>query len=155
MVRLRHHKHLEDRKGRYEAGFIIEEILGPRPETPLLDDIATEEQLKQLEEQRKKTDDILSNWRTPPGSPWERNEDTTFDSSSLSWDTDNIAPRDDIIVPNAWDEGEETADEIWTTANEESTAGEEEDDSLPELVSGSEDSGRPISNLPNSIPIQN
>ena len=42
---LSHHKHLEDRKGRYEAGFIIEEILGPRPETPLLDDIATEEQL--------------------------------------------------------------------------------------------------------------
>ena len=79
---LRHHKHLEDRKGRYEAGFIIEEILGPRPETPLLDDIATEEQLKQLEDQREKTDDILSDWRTPPGSPWERNEDTTFDSSS-------------------------------------------------------------------------
>ena len=47
---LRHHKHLEDRKGRYEAVFIIEEILGPCPETPLLDDIATEEQLKQLEE---------------------------------------------------------------------------------------------------------
>ena len=26
---LQHHKHLESRKGRYEAGFIIEEILGP------------------------------------------------------------------------------------------------------------------------------
>ena len=36
---LRHHKHLESRKGRYEAGFIIEEILGPCPETPLLNDI--------------------------------------------------------------------------------------------------------------------
>ena len=58
---------------------------------------------------------ILSDWRTPPGSPWERNEDTTFDSSSLSWDTDDIAPRDDVTVPDAWDEGEETADEIWTT----------------------------------------
>ena len=49
-------------------------------------------------------------------------------------------PRD-VIVPDAWDEGEETADEVWTTANEESTAGEEEVDSLPELVSGSEVSG--------------
>ena len=78
-----HHKHLESRKGRYEAGFIIEEILGPRPETPLLDDIATEEQLNQLEVQREKTDDILRDWHTPPGSPWERNEDTTFNDSSL------------------------------------------------------------------------
>ena len=52
-----------------------------------------------------------------------------------------MKPRDDVIVPDAWDEGEETADEVWMTANEESTAGEEEADSLPELVSGSEDSG--------------
>ena len=50
-------------------------------------------------------------------------------------------------MPDAWDEGEETADEIWTTANEESTAGEE-DDSLPELVSGSEDSGYEFLNTP-------
>ena len=71
-----------------------------------------------------------------------------FDSLSLSWDTDDIAPRDDIIVPDAWDEGEEIADEIWTTANEESTAGEEGDDSLPELVSGSEDSGYEFLNTP-------
>ena len=33
---LKHYGHLEARKGRYEAGFIIEEILGPRPETCLL-----------------------------------------------------------------------------------------------------------------------
>ena len=51
-------------------------------------------------------------------------------------------------MPDAWDEGEETADEIWTTANEESTAGEEEDDSLPELVSGSEDSEYEFLNTP-------
>ena len=51
-------------------------------------------------------------------------------------------------MPNAWDEGEETSNEIWTTANEESTAGEEEDDSLPELVSGSEDSGYEFLNTP-------
>ena len=80
---LQHHKHLRSRKGRYEAEFIIEEILGPQPETPLLDDIATKEQLDQLEAQRQKTDDILRDWHTPPGSPWERNEDTTFNDSSL------------------------------------------------------------------------
>ena len=67
---------------------------------------------------------------------------------SLFWDTDDIAPRDDIVVPDALDEGEETADEVWTTANEESTAGEEEVDSLPELVSGSEDSGYEFLNTP-------
>ena len=41
-----------------------------------------------------------------------------------------------------------SSEEIWTTANEESTAGEEEDDSLPELVSGSEDSGYEFINTP-------
>ena len=43
-----HHSNLKELKGHYEAGFIIEEILGPRPETPLLDDIATQEQLNKL-----------------------------------------------------------------------------------------------------------
>ena len=38
-----HHDNLADHKGRYEATFILQEILGPRPETPLLDDIATPE----------------------------------------------------------------------------------------------------------------
>ena len=94
-----------------------------------------------------RTDAILSDWQTPPGSPWERNEDTTFDTSSLSWDTEDIAPQDDVTVPNAWDEGEEetseTSEEVWATANEESTAGEEE-----ELVSGSEDSGYEFLNTP-------
>ena len=103
---------------------------------------------KRQEEQRRKTNAILSEWRTPPGSPWERNEDTTFDSSSLSWDTEDVAPREDVTVPDAWDKGEETSDKIWTTAKEESTAGEEEDDSLPELVSGSEDSGYEFLNTP-------
>ena len=64
-----HHGNLADLKGHYEAGFIIEEILSPRPETPLLDDIATPDQLKKLEEDRKKTDDILEEWHTPSGSP--------------------------------------------------------------------------------------
>ena len=67
-----HHGQLTEKKGSYEAGFILEEVLGPRPETPMLDDIA--------ESERMRTDAMLSNWRTPPGSPWERNEDTTFDT---------------------------------------------------------------------------
>ena len=41
-----------------------------------------------------------------------------------------------------------SSEEVWATANEESTAGEEEDDSLPELVSGSEDSGYESLNTP-------
>ena len=57
--------------------------------------------MDQLEVNRQKTNDILSDWHTPPGSPWERNEETTFDDSSLSWDTDNIATRDDVAVPDA------------------------------------------------------
>ena len=69
--------------------------------------------MNQLEAQRQKTDDILRDWHTPPGSPWERNEDTTFDDSSLSWDTDDIDMRDDVAVPDAWDEGEETTDEVY------------------------------------------
>ena len=60
-----HHGNLKELKGHYEAGFIIEEILSPRPETPLLDDIATQEQLDKLEEDRKKTDEILEEWHTP------------------------------------------------------------------------------------------
>ena len=63
---LMHYGQLREKKGTYEAGFILEEILGPRPETPLLDDIASAEQ---LETERMRTDAILSNWRTPPGSP--------------------------------------------------------------------------------------
>ena len=32
---LQHHGYLKNLKGHYEAGFIINEILGPRPEMPL------------------------------------------------------------------------------------------------------------------------
>ena len=100
-----------------------------------MDNIATQEQLDQLEVNKKKTNDILSDWHTPPGSPWERNEDTTFDDSSLSWDTDDIATTDNVAVPEAWDEGEETTDDVYDTANEGNTTGENEADSLPEPVS--------------------
>ena len=100
-----HHGRLAEVKGSYEAGFIINEILGPRPETPLLDDVASAEQLQALERERMRTDAVLSNWKTPPGSPWEPSEDATFDTSSLSWDTEDIAPQDEATVPEAWDEG--------------------------------------------------
>ena len=145
---------MKTRKGHYEAGFIINEILGPRPETPLLDNIATQEQLDKLEEDKKKMDDILGDWHTPRGSPWERDADQTVDDSSLSWDTDDIA------VPDSWDEGEETADDVYATANKGSTTGGDEtehslpglDDSLPELVRDEEeiskDSGYDFLNTP-------
>ena len=127
---------------------------GPRPETPLLDDIATQEQLDKLEKDKKKTDDILGDWHSPPASPWERDADQTVDDSSLSLDTDDIA------APDSWDEGEETADDVYGTANKGSTTGVDEtehslpglDDSLPELVSDktetSEDSGYDFLNTP-------
>ena len=97
--------------------------------------------LQALERERMRTDAVLSNWRTPPSSPWEPSEDATFDTSSLSWDTEDITPQEEATVPERWDEREEETEasqtstsEIWTTA------GEEDEDSLPELVSGSEDS---------------
>ena len=80
--------------------------------------------------------------------------DTTYDDSSLSWDTTDIA------VPDSWDKGEETAGNVYATANEGSTTGGEEtepslpglDDSLPELISDeeetSEDSGYDFLNTP-------
>ena len=109
-----------------------------------MDDIATQEQLDKLEEDRQKTDDILGDWHTPPGS-------------SLSRDTDDIA------IPDSWDEGEETADEVHKTAQEESnTEGDEDnesEDSLPELVSDetdtSEDSGYAFLNTPPSAENEN
>ena len=119
----------------------------------MLDDIASAEELEQLEHERMRTDAILSDWQTPPGSPWERNEDTTFDTLSLSWDTEDFVPQDEATVPERWDEGEEEAkasqtstSEVWTTA------GEEDEDSLPELVSGSEDSGYEFLNTPKVVP---
>ena len=118
-----------------------------------MDDIASAEQLEQLERERMRTDAILSDWQTPPGSPWERSEDATFDTLSLSRDTEDIVPQDEATVPERWDEGEEetkasqtSTSEIWTTA------GEEDEDSLPELVSGSEDSGYEFLNTPKAAP---
>ena len=67
----KHHGHIASQKGLYEALFIFQETLSPRPEMPLLDDIAMPEQLKRLEEERQEKDDILDDWHTPPGSPWE------------------------------------------------------------------------------------
>ena len=131
--------------------FILQEILSPRPETPLLDDIATPEQLNKLEEDRKKTDDILEEWRTSPGSPWERDPEQMFDASSHSWDTDDVA------IPDSWDEGEETAEEVNAQASTEESQTEKDEkseDSLPELDSDeadtTEDSGYVFLNMPPS-----
>ena len=54
----KHHGHIASQKVRYEATFILEETLGLRPETPLLDDIATPEQLQKLKEEQQEMDDI-------------------------------------------------------------------------------------------------
>ena len=150
----KHHGHIASQKGRYEASFILQEKLGPRPETPLLDDIATPEQLQKLEEEQQEKDDILEDWHTPPGSPWEKPEDRTFDTTSLSWD------REDIRVPDSWDEGEETTEDTANQAAEETSTMEsrtedtESEDSLPELVSDetdtSKDSGYAFLNTPTS-----
>ena len=48
----------------------------------------------------------MEEWHTPPISPWERYPEQTFDTTSLSWDTDDVA------IPDSWDEGEETAKEV-------------------------------------------
>ena len=93
-----HHGNLKDLKGHYEAGFIIEEILGPRPETPLLDNIATQEQLDKLEEDRKRTDEILEEWHTPPESPWETYPNQTVDDSSPSSATRRTPQRTAVRV---------------------------------------------------------
>ena len=136
----KHHGHIASQMGRYEVTFILEETLGPRPETPLLDDIATPEQLQKLEEERQEKDDILDEWHTPPGSPWERSEDQTVDTTFLSWDTDDI----DFPVPTSWDEGEEMTEEITkemvkqtterSSATESPAEDTESEDSLPKLV---------------------
>ena len=64
---LKHHKHIASQKVvSYKASFILEQTLGPRPETSLLDKIATPEEIKALEEEIQKKDDILEDWDTPP-----------------------------------------------------------------------------------------
>ena len=71
---------------------------------------------------------------------------------SLSWETNDIA------IPDSWDEGEKTADEVNARAmGESNTEGDEEnesEESLPELVSNeadtSEDSGYAFLNTPPS-----
>ena len=97
----------------------------------------------------------LEEWHTPPGSPWERDPDQRFDASSLSWDTDDVTIPDDVAIPDSWDEGEETAEEMNAQASTEESQTEEDEeseDSLPELVSDEaetmEDSGYVFLNTP-------
>ena len=79
----------------------------------------------------------MEDWHTPPGSPWERFEEQTFNTTSLSWDTDNIH------VPNSWDEGEETtkatSQQEEASTEESQTKDTESEDSLPELLSDEAD----------------
>ena len=83
------HKHIASQKSSYKASFILEQTLGPRPETPLLDKIANPEEIKKLEEENQEKDNILEDWHTPPGSPWERSVDQTVDTTSLE-DTEGL-----------------------------------------------------------------
>ena len=107
-------------------------------------------------------DVILEDWHTPPGSPWERAEDTTYDTMSLSWETDE-ANNDTTSLswdtegitfgtpPTLWDEGEESTEE--PGANRTSTGKTKSDDSLPDLVSDDteeEDDGFTFPNTPPS-----
>ena len=78
-----------------------------------------------------------------------------FDMLSLSWDAEDIAPQDETTVPERWDEGEEETEATQTSESEIcTTAGEEDEDSLPELVSGSEDSGYEFLNTPKAVPTE-
>ena len=76
------------------------------------------------------------------GLPWERSEDQTVDTTSLSWDTD------DIQIPNSWDKGEKTTEDTNHQTTEEASTEEsqteetESEDSLPELVSDEADTSR-------------
>ena len=112
-----------------------------------LDERATTQELKDLEADARRQDAILEDWQTPPGSPWERSEDTTYNTTSLLWNTVEITFG---TPPRSWD-----AEEIEEkpSANRTSTVNTESDDSLPELVSDiteKEDDGFVILNTPTS-----
>ena len=51
---LRHHDNLTSMKGAYKATYILNEILSPRPETPLLDERATTQELGRSGSRRSK-----------------------------------------------------------------------------------------------------
>ena len=95
--------------------------------------------MKELEEENQKKDDILEDWHAPPGSPWEQSDDTTCDTTSLSWGTEGINFN---LILKSWDEGEETTEGTAEEApkpeeitNETPDGDTESEDSLPELVS--------------------
>ena len=123
-----------------------------------MDQITTPEEIKKLKEESQEKDDILEDWHTQPGSPWERSEDQTIDTTSLSWETEEIQ----LQTPTSWDEGEETTKETkerTVTKEAPKTEGPaddtESDNSLPELVSDdaetrADDSGYAFLNTPQS-----
>ena len=58
------------------------ETLGLRPDTPSEDERAMQQEIKDLEAEAHKKDAIIENL--------ERSEDTTYNTTSLSWDTEEI-----------------------------------------------------------------
>ena len=80
---LRHRDNLLSTKGSYQATYKLNEILGPRPETPLLDERDTTQELEDLEADARRKDAMLQDWHTPLGSTWEIAEDTTYNTTSL------------------------------------------------------------------------
>ena len=130
----------------FQADYILMEILGLRPDTPDLDERTTTQELEDLEVDARRKDAILEDWQTPPGSPWGRSEDTTYDTTSLSWDTEEITFG---TPPTSWDVRKEKEEK--PSANKTSTGDTESDDSLPELVSDDteeEDDGLVVLNTP-------
>ena len=102
------------------------EILGLRLDTPSVGERATQRELEDLEADSRRKDAILEDWHTPPGSPWERSEDTTYDTTSLLWDTEEIIFG---TPPTSWDTEEEK--EKKPKDDRTSTGNTESDDSLP------------------------
>ena len=101
---LKHRENLIRTREPFQADYILKELLGLRPDTPDLDERATTQELEDLEADTRRKDTILEDWHTPPGSPWERSEDTTYDTTSLSWDMEEITFG---TPPTSWDAGEE------------------------------------------------
>ena len=94
---------------------------GLRQDTPAEDRWVSTQDLEDLEADARQNDDILENWSTPLGSPWEVDERIAkidFDVTSLtqfeSWDTEEEDPEDANIF----------------LVNSDTTS-----DSLPELIS--------------------
>ena len=104
---LRHRHNLVSTREPFQADYILMEILGLGPDTPDVDERATQQELEDLEADTRQKDAILEDWQTPPGLPWERSEDTTYDTTSLSWDTEEMTFGTPSIIWDAEEAKEE------------------------------------------------